>query len=572
MKFISFTRENCINCYKCLRTCPSKAITILEDHAEIVDELCIFCGKCQVVCQKEALHIKSSIEQVKEAIKSNKRVIASIAPSFPGAFNVDDEYKIVTALKLLGFEMVEETAIGAEIVLDYYDKYLKEEKYENLITTSCPSVNNLIEKYYSSLTKYMIPVVSPMIAHGKLLKHKYGMDSVVVFIGPCLAKKAEAEDFQHKGIIDSVLTFEELSHWFAEENIILGNLEPQPFKHTSYRRGSSFPAEGGLVAHNGSNESKYEIMRINGVENCKEFLECIENNSISGIFVELNICNNSCIDGPGMPRDNTNHYVRKDKIKRYINKKENRNQGDIEYNYEKIDFTKRFFSRKANRKTASEEELREILGKMGKHKPEDELNCNACGYFSCREKAESVFEGMSDINMCLPFMRAEAESLRNVIFENSPNIIFLLDEGLCVKEFNPKAERAFGIKAEDMKGEPISKLIDEDIFRRVISTKENLVSQKVIYPEYGLVLIGNIIYLEKEKVLMVIMTDVTLAEKNKEELAIVKEKTINAAQEVIEKQMRVAQEIASLLGETTAETKVILTKLKDIALGEAGDI
>ncbi|WIV11720.1 [Fe-Fe] hydrogenase large subunit C-terminal domain-containing protein [Proteiniborus sp. MB09-C3] len=572
MKFISFTRENCNNCYKCLRTCPSKAITILEDHAEIVDDLCISCGKCQVVCQKEALHIKSNIEQVKEAIQNKKRVIASIAPSFPGAFNIDDEYKIVTALKLLGFEMVEETAIGAEIVLDYYDKYWEEEKYENLITTSCPSVNNLIEKYYPSLTKYMIPVVSPMIAHGKLLKHRYGMDSVVVFIGPCLAKKAEAEDFQHRGIIDSVLTFEELSHWFAEENIVLNNLKPQPFNHTSYKRGSSFPAKGGLVDHNGSNESKYEIMRINGVENCKEFLECIENNSISGIFVELNICNNSCIDGPGMPRDNTNHYVRKDKIKGYINKKRNRNQGDIEYNYEKIDFTKIFFNRKANRKTASEKELREILGKMGKHKPEDELNCNACGYFSCREKAESVFEGMSDINMCLPFMRAEAESLRNVIFENSPNIIFLLDEELCVKEFNPKSERAFGIKAENIKGEPILKLIDEDIFRRVISTKENLVGQKVFYPEYGLVLIGNIIYLEKEKVLMVIMTDVTLAEKNKEELAIVKEKTINAAQEVIEKQMRVAQEIASLLGETTAETKVILTKLKDIALGEAGDI
>lgn len=572
MKFINFSREKCNNCYRCLRTCPSKAITILEDHAEIVDDLCISCGKCQVVCQEGALHIKSSISQVKEAIKSNNRVIASLAPSFAGAFNMSNEYQIVTALKKLGFEIIEETAIGAEIIIDYYKKYCEEGKYPNLITTSCPSVNNFIEKYYPPLTKYMIPVVSPMIAHGKLLKHNYGMDSTVVFIGPCLAKKMEAEEFQHSGIIDFVLTFEDLTDWFNEENIILEELEPQPFNHISYKRGGAFPTKGSLFEDSNLSNKNYELMKINGVEGCKEFLDCLLNNNITGIFAELNICNSSCIDGPGMPKDNTNYFVRKDKIKKYLDKKKDFTPGEIEYNYENIDFSKRFFNRKAYRKTATEEELRQILIKMGKHKPEDELNCNACGYLSCREKAESVFEGMSDVNMCLPFMRAEAESLRNVIFENSPNIIFLLDEELCVKEFNPKSENVFNIKAESIKGKPISLIIDDSIFNEVILTKDNLIGHKVEYTEYGLVLIVNVTYLEKEKILMVIMTDVTSAEKNKEELVRVKEKTLNAAQEVIEKQMRVAQEIASLLGETTAETKVILTKLKDIALDGAGDI
>lgn len=313
-------------------------------------------------------------------------------------------------------------------------------------------------------------------------------------------------------------------------------------------------------------------MKINGVEGCREFLDCLINNNITGIFAELNICNSSCIDGPGMPKDNTNYFVRKDKIKKYVDKKKTYTQEEIEYNYSNIDFSKRFFNRKAYRKTATEEELRGILAKMGKHKPEDELNCNACGYLSCREKAESVFEGMSDVNMCLPFMRAEAESLRNVIFENSPNIIFLLDEELCVKEFNPKSEKAFRVSAEAIKGKPISSIIDDNIFKNVVFKKDNLIGHKVIYSEYDLVLIVSTTYLEKEKILMVIMTDVTLAEKNKEQLVRVKEKTLNAAQEVIEKQMRVAQEIASLLGETTAETKVILTKLKDIALDGAGDI
>lgn len=572
MKFINFMKEKCNNCNRCLRICPSKAITILEDRAEIVADLCISCGKCQIACETGAVHIKDNISQVRKAIQSGKRVIASIAPSFPAAFDMRDEYQIVTALKKLGFEIVEETALGVEVVLDYYNEYYKQYKYENLITTSCPSVNYLIEKYYPKLTKYMIPVVSPMIAHGKLLKHIYGMESVIVFIGPCPAKKAEAEDFQHRGIIDLVLTFEELDKWIKRENISLVDIESQPFDNISYKRGSSFPINGGLLDENSIANKKYELIRINGIEGCKELLECMESSQVSGIFAELNICDNGCLDGPGMTKGNANHYVRREKVKRYINKQKDFCSKYIESSRQGIDFSKRFFGQEVQRKKPSNNELKEILKKMGKHKPEDELNCTACGYASCREKAKSVFEGMSDINMCLPFMKAEAESLRNVIFKNSPNIIFILDEELKVKEFNPKSERAFNIKSESMKGQPISSLVDEDIFKRVITTKINLIGQRLVYSQYGLVLIGNIIYLEKEKVLMVIMTDVTLAEKDKEELARVKKNTLNAAQEVIEKQMRVAQEIASLLGETTAETKVILTKLKDIALGEAGDI
>ena len=575
MKFINFSREKCNNCYKCLRTCPSKAITILEKHAEIVDEMCISCGKCQVVCQKEALYIKSNINQVKSAIQDDKKVIASIAPSFAGAFEMKEENQIVTALKQLGFDVVEETAIGAEIVLDSYKEYAEKGSFDNLITTSCPSANYLVEKYYPSLTKYMIPIVSPMIAHGKLLKHKYGMDSYIVFIGPCLAKKVEAEDFQHNEIIDSVLTFEELDEWFKEEKIQLNELEPQPFDHTSYRRGNSFPLEGGFPINSSSEAQKsYEIIRVTGVDRCKEILECIENKSINRVCVELNVCEGSCIDGPGMPKDDTNYFIRENRVKNYVNKKTLFSNSEVETEYveEKIDFSKSFFDRRANRRKASEEELQAILRKMGKYKPEDELNCNACGYVTCREKAESIYEGMSEINMCLPFMRAKAESLKNVIFDNSPNVIFLLDNELCVKEFNPSSERVFRIKADDIKGKPISKVINDEEFNKVMTTKESLIGHKVVYSEYGIVLIANILYLEKENVIMAIMTDVTAAEKNKEELARVKEKTLDAAQEVIEKQMRVAQEIASLLGETTAETKVILTKLKGIVLGEAGDV
>ncbi|MCC5909612.1 MAG: 4Fe-4S binding protein [Clostridiaceae bacterium] len=574
MRFINFSREKCNNCYRCLRACPSKAISVLEDSTEILDEKCISCGECHVVCQADALYINSKVQEVKNAMKCGKKVIASIAPSFAGAFDMKEEGQIVTALKQLGFEIVEETAIGAEIVLDYYRQYVKEGSYDNLITTSCPSANYLIEKYYPSLTKYMIPIASPMIVHGKLIKHKYGMDSHVVFIGPCIAKKEEAKDFQHSGTIDSVLTFEELDDWLKEEKIQLKELESEPFHHVSYRRGSSFPLDGGVLINPPEEaEKKYEIIRVVGVDRCKDILECIENKSIHRVCIELNICEGSCIDGAGMP-GNTNYYIREKRVKNYVNKKTCYSNHDVEIEYvdKNLDFRRVFFDEMVVIEKASQEELQEILRKMGKYKPEDELNCNACGYQTCREKAEAVFEGISQINMCLPFMREKAESLKNVSFDNTPNAVFILDHDLRVKEFNPASEKIFQIKAEAIKEKPITMLINDVEFHEVMATKKSLIGRKVIYPKYGVVLIANILYLEKQDIIMAIMTDITLSEKHKEELARVREKTLDAAQEVIGKQMRVAQEIASLLGETTAETKVTLTKLKGVVLGEEGDM
>lgn len=569
MNSIKFSKEKCNDCYKCIRTCPSKAIKILNDHAEVVDERCISCGHCQEICPQNVIKVNSDIEYVKNALIKEKRVIASLAPSFAGAFKMKDVGQIVTALKKLGFEVVEETAIGAEIVAKFYGEYLEKE-HNNLITTSCPSANYLIEKYYPSLIKYMIPVVSPMVAHGKILKHIYGMDSYVVFIGPCLAKKIESEEFQHNDIIDSVLTFEELSKWLEEENIKLESLKPDSLDRESYKTGSAFPVDGQLsyLNLNKNIKNKHEIIKVDGIDECKEVLECIENGSLEGVCIEMNICKGSCMNGPGMPKNEISYLLRKKRVKDYVRAKKCFQGNDY---HERLDFTKQFFERKINKHEATTDEIDEILKKIGKFETKDELNCGACGYNTCREKAQSVIEGMTEMNMCLPFMRAKAESLRNVIFENSPNVIFLLDNELRVIEFNPRSEQIFNIKSREIEKKPISIIINDDVFYKVKETKESLIGQKIHYPEYGVVLFSNILYLEKENVIMVIMTDVTSEEKNKKELAMVKEKTLNSAQEVINKQMRVAQEIASLLGETTAETKVILTKLKDIALGEEGD-
>lgn len=575
MKFINFDREKCNHCYKCLRKCPSKAITILEEHSEIVDEMCIKCGECQEVCPQGALSIISDVDRVKFAIERNKKTLVSLAPSFIGAFDLVEAGQMVTALKQLGFDVVEETAIGAEVVSEYYKKFVEIGNQKNLITTSCPSANYYIEQYYPELIQYMMPVVSPMLAHGKLMKHYYGMDSFMVFIGPCLAKKAEAEEVQHRDLIDSVMTFEELKQWLKEENIDLKALEASSFDHQSYQRGRAFPIGGGLlnqlleeVALN-----RYEIIRVDGVERCKDVLEALKQGAIQNVCVEMNMCLGSCIDGPGMPKDKPNYYERERKLKHYVRQTQNIWETETPlYDLQKeIDYSKIFLDRKVHRKKATDAEIEEILRSMGKNSLKDELNCNACGYLTCREKAQAVFEGMSHINMCLPYMREKAESLRNIIFENSPNVIIMMDRDLIVKEINPSGERIFNVQAKDIIGKPVIMIIDDAPFLTVLENKNTMLSQKVEYGNYGVVMYQNIMYLESENIVMAIMTDMTQEEHNRKELMRVRETTINAAQEVIDKQMRVAQEIASLLGETTAETKVILTKLKKITLGEAGE-
>ena len=272
MGLLNFDKANCQHCYKCLRVCPVKAIKFKNDQASIIEERCIACGHCFIECPQNARKVQTDLPSIKTAIKEGRQVIASVAPSYFGAFDLERGEQIVTALKKLGFIYVEETAIGADIVSSLYEAELKSGKHKNIITTACPSANFLIEKYYPSLTKYMLPIVSPMLAHGKVLKHTYGMDSYVVFIGPCIAKKVEADEPQHDDVIDAVLTFEELDEWFLEERISLSKTKVTPFDQRSTERGRAYPLEGGVLKSfiKDKKSIRYDVINVDGVEDCIE--------------------------------------------------------------------------------------------------------------------------------------------------------------------------------------------------------------------------------------------------------------------------------------------------------------
>jgi len=572
MSNINFSKADCKNCYKCLRSCPVKAIKFENEQATIDEERCIECGHCLTICPQSAREIKSDLDTVKKAINCGKKVIASLAPSFAGFFDLQ-QGKVVSALKKLGFSIIEETAVGAEIVSELYNEYIKNNKQDVYITTSCPSANYLVEKYFKEIIPYLIPTVSPMIAHGKLLKERFGQDSFVVFIGPCLAKKSEFDSYSKDNVIDAVLTFDEVNCWTSELGIEINELEEEKFNSNPYSKGQGFPLGGGIIEAMGEKlqENQLTVITVSGMEECIEVFNSVQNGDLKGVLIEASACKGSCIGGPVMIKNGENYYTKLKKVRNYIESRKNYNEPKHTEIPENINFSREFAQRQVKRVIATEEEITAIMKEMGKYELKDELNCGVCGYNTCRIKAQAVFEGMAETNMCLHYMRTKAESLANEIVENTVSNIILLDGEMNVREINPAAQSIFKIQPQNIIGKPISLLIDDEEFKKVRETGESIIGKKIAYPKYGVVFIENIVYLPRQDMVLASMINIMGEEKNKKELMKVKENTLNAAQEVIQKQMRVAQEIASLLGETTAETKIILTKLKKIVAGEDGE-
>lgn len=566
---MNFSSTNCKNCYKCVRTCAVKAIEVKDDRAHIIADRCVACGHCLVVCPQNARDVKSSLDNVKEAILNGKEVIVSLAPSYHGYY--EESGKFIAALKQIGFSRIEETSLGAELVSREYESYITNTNYTELITTCCPSTVRLIERYYSELIPHMIPVVSPMIAHGRLIKREKP-HAYTVFIGPCISKICESLSEEHAEEIDAVLTFDEVISFFEECGIDYKTLMPRAVDQEGSLRGHRYPVVGGVL--NGIRDTiekkGLEVLRVHGMENSKEVLKALKKGELKNVCIEINICNESCIAGPGGINQEGNVFTRIQGLQKMIKSAKSCNESTpSSCTYPQINLKKHFHNKQVAIHTATEDDIIRVLHSIGKYEKKDELNCGACGYETCRDKAVAVLNGMSQIDMCLPYTRSIAERLSNEIFYNSPNSILILDTSLCVIDMNPKAEETFGYQTTLMKGKKFEIIMPTDAFKKVAETQCSANKEKVELPEYDLVVYRDIIYLEKQNALLVIFADVTYEENRKKELAALKVNTLDVTQSIIDKQMRVAQEIASLLGETTAETKVAIMKLRKVLQEEA---
>ncbi len=550
---LTLKKSNCKNCYKCIRHCPVKAIRFSGNQAHIIGNECILCGHCFVVCPQNAKEIVDSTEKARVLLQSKDPVIVSLAPSFIANYEGVGIESIRRALKKLGFYGVEETAIGATIVKTEYERMLFEDERDIIITSCCHSVNLLIQKYFPSCLEYLADVMSPMQAHCADIKRRYP-GAKTVFIGPCVAKKDEAEYYE--GIVDAVLTFEELTNWLKAEKIEL----EKEVDNTPESRARFFPTTGGVLKTMAQNAPGYTYLALDGVENCISALKDIESGKIHKCFIEMSACVGSCIGGPVMEK-----YHRSSPIKDYITVSDYAGERDFEVAQPDSMSLKKHFSMIEHKLAQpSENEIMTVLRQMGKFKSSDELNCGSCGYNSCREKAIAIIQGKAEISMCLPFLKDKAESFSDTIVKNTPNGLIALNENLEVQQINASARKIMNIRSEsDVLGEPVVRILDPAVFIKVMETGRSVRDQRVYLAEYKKYIRQTVVYDPDSRMLIGIMRDITDEEADRERKAMINKKTVEVADTVVEKQMRIVQEIASLLGETAAETKVALTKLKE---------
>ena len=549
-KFLQLKKSNCKNCYKCIRNCPVKSIKFADGQANIIPDECILCGRCFVNCPQDAKQIRDDVPRVKEMIASGKKVIASVAPSFIAEFPLMDFAAMKSALLKLGFADAQETAIGATIVKTEYEKMIASGKHDVIISSCCHSVNALIQKYYPSVLPYLADVLSPMLAHCRVIKEE-NPGACAVFIGPCISKKEEAELY---GECDVALTYEELEAWMNEAGVVPAGDSTEPDEG---KRGRVFPIKGGINKIKHTENTGLTYKAVDGVQNCIAAIKEIESGALKNCFIEMNACEGACINGPAISHHHKPLLSGEVKVVAFA--------GDDEFRVAMpIDTFKNIPYIGTHEKIPGEAAIKEILAKMGKTSPEQELNCGSCGYPTCREKAIAVYQGKADLSMCLPFLKEKAETFSGYVINNTPNAIFVLDENLCVQQINKAGCALFNLKTpSDILGSPIVRLLNPADYLGVMTSGVPIKEKKHYLAEYKKYVAETIVYDHEYHIVFSIMRDITSEEERQSERSELCNKTVAITNEVIEKQMRVVQEIASLLGETTAETKIALTQLKD---------
>ncbi len=547
---------NCQDCYRCVRVCPVKAISVREGQAYIEDDLCIKCGTCVRECPQHAKTIRSSLYAVKELLASGRTVAASIAPSFAAVFDGWRATRLPSALRRLGFSYVSETAEGALLVAEETIKHAN----EGSIATACPAVVNFIEKYRPEFIDQLIPVVSPMVAHGRLLKKRLGEDTAVVFIGPCAAKKLEALRPENADAVDAVLTFTELKSWLEEEKIDLSTCSESGFESFGdLKNARLFPLQGGLLKTSDidSDGTNADIVHLSGAGNVINLLD-IPPAQWNFKLVEPLFCEGGCINGPGIATDK-NVFLRKQDVISYTEKSAGR-QADIDRS---VNTGSGYKDDRASLLTeeVDENKINAVLEAQGKLDPALQLNCGACGYESCRDNAIAVVRGMAEPEMCIPYMRRLAQQRTDRIIETSPNGVVILDSQLNIIHMNPAFQKMFMCNNAIL-GRRISYLVDADGYEKLASGATG--QYEAIRSKYGKKYHEQLYKLPNEQQYVGLYTDVTKIKFDDAQLDLIKKQTMEQARELLDHQIRFSQEMAHYLGKSTARSEELVTHLMDL--------
>lgn len=544
MTIIDLQEKNCKNCHHCVRNCPVKAISFATGKPEIVEEECILCGNCYVICPHDAKRVRSDIDQVMSWLKSGEKVHCSLAPSFVGMLQTEDRVK--QTLLRMGFASVEETSIGAAEVSAHYRELCKQATMTNILSTCCPVVVKLITTRFPQLVDQIAPVISPMRASGKILKQKYPQDKIV-FIGPCIAKVEEGENCDE---IDAVLTFEDVFD-FAD-------MDKEDFFTTGFigDLSRSYPVTGGIIQTVASGCGDYSLMTVDGIGPLMECLQAIVDHSIEHVFIEMSACVGSCLGGPMLKKGQQRRWKAQQ-----ILSVTNQNNGWPVYQIQSDCYTE-YKENPRVQPEFSALQIKQVLRSLGKTDIEHELNCGACGYETCKAKAVGVLQGKADPHLCLPFALEQAQSISNLIIEHTPNGIIVVDENEFIKEINPAAREYLDCINYPVVHWPLEAILPSEEISSQLKSLQDVRYFTKEYPHLNKTFHHALIPIAKQHINVVILMDLTEEKHKERKIKEYRQTIMDVTQKVIDEQMRTVQEIASLLGETTAKSKIALMQLK----------
>jgi iron only hydrogenase large subunit-like protein len=552
-------KTECQDCYKCVRECPVKAIKFQHGAAALIPELCVLCGHCVNVCPAHAKRVRDDLGKVKLLLKSKKKVIASLAPSYKSEFNLSEGSVIIHALKELGFYGVSETALGAQQVSAHIAQQLScQDRGKLYISSACPVIVDLITHYIPTLTSSVTGFLSPMLSHCKMLRKRFGESIGIVFIGPCIAKKREADS--HPNLIDTVITFEDLKKWFEQVQIDINNItceSSDTFIPGAAEEGSLYPVDGGMSATIKSNCTIHDpnFVSFSGLKNVRTALEGITPEDLKeNLFIEALACEGGCINGP-LCTDRG--YTIKKRLTiintaQYPNKKFPRTPS--------LPIAEFVSDSTVKVPVYTENEITDALRQVGKLSLKDEFNCGGCGYDSCRDFSIALLSGKAERSMCVTYMRKLAQNKAGGLIRTMPSGVVIVNEQLRIIESNRNFASLFGSATETafdsfpgLENVSLQKVVPfHDFFKHVLDTGEDIIQRD--FKVENRIIQGSIFTIEPNSVVGGVFADITTP-------SIQKEQVVQRARDVIRKNLTMVQKIAYLLGENASETEIVLDSI-----------
>lgn len=546
----------CQDCYKCVRHCPVKAIRVLEGRASVLPELCIACGRCVSVCPAKAKRVRDDLGRTRQLLQRRKNVYVSLAPSWVSEFEDVTPSQIITVLKRLGFSGVSETALGAQEVSAAVSRQLGQSDAGLVLSSACPVCVSYVQKYQPELAEKITPLLSPLLTHAHMLRDHFGEDTGVVFIGPCIAKKLEAD--QHPELLDAALTFDDMRQWLKEEGISLTDESDSAadFLLETAQEGSLYPIEGGMIKtiRGYKNTGNAEFVTISGMSSLAASLDGLDPTQLgAAVFVEGLACEGGCVNGP-CARD-TNPLLGRMRVNRSVTLPK-----ESVVRTCTTDIAQTFRREFLPQVTVEHDDLKTMLKRIGKTTPDDELNCGGCGYDTCRAFATALLQKKAEPAMCVSNMRRLAMRKANALLRCMPSGGVIVDRNLTVIESNEPFAQMMGedtVLAYDaslnLRGAQLARLLPfAELFRTAFRTGQDIHRDHMIVGDRMLNVM--IFTIEPGQTVGAIMEDVTSAEIHREKIA-------RKAREVIARNISTVQDIACSLGEHMADTEILLRSI-----------